>query len=908
MHSDGAVERRVITQADQAEELLPLALSRPHEAVDLARALLAADPSPLQASMARQAIGIVLREFGDIDAAIEELRSALRLAKLSGSSEREADVLGTLGVALVFAGRTAPGRRALDTGVHCSSGRQLGRSLLRRGAMLLVLGLHREALADLNTSIGVSRAAGDQLWEARGLTYRGFSHLALGAIHRATADLQRAEELFTASGQALESADATVHRGVLGLRIGDLPAALTCFDEAADRFSELGTVGTDLSIHRCDALLAAGLPQEALVEVDAAIEQLDEVRGPSAKRAELLLSSAVCALAAGWPQRALERATQACLLFDQQDRRWWRAHARLVLVQAGFAAGPATDSMLREANRCVRELTAFSSPELPLARLLAGRIGLALGRTAVAEENLAAAARGRRSGPALSRAIAWLAEALRAEAAGNPRQLMHACRRGLDVIDEHRGALGSSELRAQSTAHGAELALLGQRHALRRGQSRLLLAWSERWRASALAVPPVLPPDDEQSQADLGALRDVTSRLTRASAEGLATAALHREQLRLERAVRTRALRTRGSGAAPQSGDFDVNELLAELGADRLVELVDTDGQLQVLVCGGGTVRRYPAGRIEQVSREVEFARATLTRLAYGMSTTSADRSLDRLARLGAALNRSLLGEAGRHLGDGEVIVVPPGRLHAVPWAMLTDLRHRVFTVAPSATLWLRARSGDHKDRKRAPVRKGPAGVHNGMEADKDQDSDVVLVHGPGLSTEQAEVPSLAAQYAGDAGVEVLGGGTATAARVLAAIDGARLAHIAAHGTFRADSPLFSALQLDDGPLTVYDLERLHRAPRQIVLSSCDSAVVTPAGTDELLGLASALIPLGTTGIVASVVPVNDTAVVQLMTVLHQHLRSGATLSESVHQARIGMQSDPIEAATSLSFLSLGTG
>lgn len=878
--------------AIQAEELLPLALSRPREAADLARAVLAENPPPLQASIARQAIGIVLREFGDIDAAVNELRFALRLAKMSGSSERQADVLGTLGVALVFAGRTTAGRKALDEGVERSSGLLHGRSLFRRGAVSLTLGLHREALADLNSAISALRPAGDPLWEARGLIWRSFSHLALGSVHRAAADLRRAEELFTTCGQDLESTDATVHRGVLALRIGDLPAALTCFDEAADRFGELGEVGTDLGIHRAAGLLAAGLPQEALAEADTAIKQLEQVRGQSTKRAELLLTSANCALAAGLPEQALDRAAQAGRLFDQQGRPWWRAHARLALVRAGFAAGPATDAMLREARRCVRELASLSSSELPLARLLAGRIALALGRTAVAEEYLAAAARGRRIGPALSRAVAWLAEALRAEAAGNPRQLMHACRRGLDVIDEHRGALGSSELRAQGTAHGAELALLGQRHAVQRGHSRLLLAWSERWRASALAVPPVLPPDDEQSQADLGALRAVTSRLTSAAAEGLSTTALHREQLRLERAVRTRALRTRGSGAAaPGRGDFDVDELLAELGDSRLVELVDTDGQLQVLVCGGGTVRRYAAGRTEQVARDVEFARATLTRLAYGMSAMSADRSLDRLARLGETLNRSLLGEAARHLGDGEVIIVPPGRLHAVPWALLTDLRDRVLTVAPSATLWLRAQPKEQSER-----------------VGESRDGGVVLVHGPGLSTDDAEVPLLAAQYADDPGVEVLGGGSATAARVLEAIDGARLAHIAAHGTFRADSPLFSALQLDDGPLTVYDLERLHRAPRQIVLSSCDSGVAAPAGTDELLGLASALIPLGTTGIVASVVPVNDIAVMHLMTVLHQHLRAGATLSEAVQKSRMAMQSDPIEAATSLSFLSLGTG
>jgi CHAT domain-containing protein len=176
------------------------------------------------------------------------------------------------------------------------------------------------------------------------------------------------------------------------------------------------------------------------------------------------------------------------------------------------------------------------------------------------------------------------------------------------------------------------------------------------------------------------------------------------------------------------------------------------------------------------------------------------------------------------------------------------------------------------------------------------------------LASEGAEVPQLAADYAGDVEPVVLGDGTATAARVLNAIDGARLVHIAAHGTFRADSPLFSALRLDDGPLTVYDLERLRRGPRQLVLSSCDSGVVAPAGADEVLGLASSLIPLGTAAIVASVVPVNDAAVVPLMIALHRELRGGASLADALRDARHQCQSDAVAAATGWSFICLGSG
>ncbi|MFD2352549.1 hypothetical protein ACFSTC_29600 [Nonomuraea ferruginea] len=219
----------------------------------------------------------------------------------------------------------------------------------------------------------------------------------------------------------------------------------------------------------------------------------------------------------------------------------------------------------------------MSSPDVPLAHLIAGRLALALGRTAVARTHLAAAARGRRHGPALSRAVAWLAEALRAEAEHDPARLMRACRRGLDVLDQHRATLGSSELRAQASAHGAELAALGQRHALRLDRPRLLLAWSERWRATALAVPSVRPPDDERLQADLAAIRAVTDRLAQARAQGLPTAHLAAEQLRLERAARSRALHAPGQDADATTG-CDVPALLAELGGDRLLELVDVDG------------------------------------------------------------------------------------------------------------------------------------------------------------------------------------------------------------------------------------------------------------------------------------------------------------------------------------------
>ena len=869
-------------------DLLSLALSRPNDALALAREALARDPGPLEASIARQAIGIVLREVGDVDAAIRELRRARRLARRSGSADREADVLATLGLALVFAGRTAAGHAALETAVERSSGLLRGRVLLRRGGALHVLGDHRSALADLSNAITSLRLADDQVWEARALTARAFTHLASGSLRRAEVDLQRAEQLFTANGQELESADAVVHRGVLALRNGDLPRALASFDEAELRFSQIGTSDPTLSIERCAALLAAGLPGDALAETDKGIQRLDEIRGQQTKRAELLLASAASALAAGLPDRALERADEAAELFARQGRPWWRAHARLAELRAAFAASPPDAALLRAARRSVRELASLRSPELALAELLTGRIALAMGRMTAAEEYLAAAGRQRHRGPALSRALGWQAEALRAEVAGDSRRLLGACRRGLDVIDEHRSALGSSELRALSTMHGAELAMLGQRHVLRLGRPRQLLAWSERWRASALAVPPVRPVDDGLLQADLIALRSITDRLTGARIRDAPSASLHREQLRLERAVRTRALRTRGAGPSGNAtlAAFDVRALLDELGDDRLIEIAAVDGELHLLICGGGRVRRYGAGPMTQAFRALDLARFGLGRLARRRPDLHTGQVFDQLCRAGRQLEDALLGRAVSQLGDGAVVVVPPSGLHAVPWSLLPSLDGRVVSVAPSAATWLRAR--------KSLTSPGGAGV--------------VLVYGPGLAHAGEEVAQLAEVYAGDGDVSVLGGGTADVAQVLATIDGARLAHVAAHGTFRADSPLFSALRMDDGPLTAYDLERLTRAPQRIVLSSCDSGRGATAGADELLGLVSALIPLGTAGLVASVVPVNDAAAVPLMAGLHRRLRHGASLAEALRDARQDLVREPAIAACGWSFVALGAG
>jgi len=324
---------------------------------------------------------------------------------------------------------------------------------------------------------------------------------------------------------------------------------------------------------------------------------------------------------------------------------------------------------------------------------------------------------------------------------------------------------------------------------------------------------------------------------------------------------------------------LDIGALLTELGTGQLAEIIEVDGGLHVMLCGQGRVRRIAVGPASAAAAEIEYARSALHRLAYGAATRPKE-TIALLESAGRTLGDLLLGDAARHLGDGPIVIVPPGRLQGVPWAIIPPLRESALTVAPSARAWLRAR-------RRAQA----------------ESREVVVVGGPGLPAGASELASIAGLYNQ---VTVLQGSGATAARVLEVLDGAWLAHVAAHGRFRADSPLFSALRMDDGPLTVHDIERLRQAPHRLILPCCDSARLATAGADELLGLSAALLPLGTVGIVASVGPVNDTATAGLMRLLHVGLRHGLTTAEALRDARSAMAADPIAAATAWSFIALG--
>ena len=90
-------------------------------------------------------------------------------------------------------------------------------------------------------------------------------------------------------------------------------------------------------------------------------------------------------------------------------------------------------------------------------------------------------------------------------------------------------------------------------------------------------------------------------------------------------------------------------------------------------------------------------------------------------------------------------------------------------------------------------------------------------------------------------------------------------------------------------------------------LSACDSGYTETRSGDELAGLTSALLSLGSRSVVASVGLVPDSeATTGLMVDLHRGLVAGREVSEALAQAQEPAFSDPERALTAASFLVIG--
>ena len=868
-----------------AAEAYRVVVDDPERARALAgEALRRAGPDAGAAAAAHRALGMAALELDDADTAVAHLERAVRAGR-RGDPQREAEARMSLALALLSAGATRRALREADRATRIDGAPDRGALELQRAIILERLGRLGEALDGYRLAIAGFRRGGDRNGEARALCDRGVLQTYRGELGAAEADLRRAETLCDELGLGLMGASVRQNLGFVAAQRGDVPRGLACYEQAQATFAAIGgTRYALLELDRCSLLLAAGLTAEARASADRAIAALVET-AMGAEVAEARLQRAEVALAErDWPA-AREAAGAALRAFTAQRRPTWAALARDAAVRAAWGAyddGADGARLLAAARRAAADLERSGwTARAVHAHLLAGRVALALGRPRAALRDLEVARRARFHGPAALRIAGWHAEALMSVAGSDPDAALRAVGGGLRALAGDRAALGATELRAHAAAQAEELADLGLRFALGRGRPGTVLALVERARAQTLHLAPVTPPRDPALAERLGELRAVVALAAEEVRAGRPAARLVARQTRLEHEIRRRLLQVPGTGAQASARAPTLRALREALGERALIEFLRVDGALHALTVTARRAQVVALGPAAPVERELELLRFALRRMAAG-SGSGAHRA--NAAHAAAELERTLLAPLLPAVGDRELVLVPSGALHALPWATLPACAGRPLSVAPSAALWLRARE------RAAPARPGPP----------------LLVAGPGLAEADAEVAAIAALYDG---ATVLTGADAGVDAVSAALGGCDRAHLACHGSFRDDNPLFSALLLADGPLTVHDVEALGAGPRELVLSACDAGRSVVRAGDELMGLTSALLAIGAGVIVASTVDVPDAPTRPLMAALHERLQAGLRPALALAGARGSLSGDdPAEAVARDAFLCFGAG
>ena len=138
------------------------------------------------------------------------------------------------------------------------------------------------------------------------------------------------------------------------------------------------------------------------------------------------------------------------------------------------------------------------------------------------------------------------------------------------------------------------------------------------------------------------------------------------------------------------------------------------------------------------------------------------------------------------------------------------------------------------------------------------------------------EVQSVTRQLEeGGVQAETLANEGATLAAINAQAPSHDVLHLACHGLFRADNPMFSALKLHDGWLTAADVMQLNLKDTLVTLSACESGRGTVLQGDEVIGLPRAFLGAGAAAVVVSLWLVQDETTVMLMTHWYNQLSEG---------------------------------
>ncbi len=488
-------------------------------------------------------MGNACRELRRVDESVRHLAEAVDAAIALDDPELEGLASMSLAASLSYSGEFDRSLDLATRAVTLLDGDDKAAAMSQRAGLLHRAGRHPEALQAFTAALDAAATTTDDTIVADLLANRGLLLGWAGEIEAAEADTRCALDLYESRGWTKAAADAHHNLAWLAARRGDLVESFRRFDVAERAYASLGVSGAAVFPDRAEALLAAGLPREALTVAELAVQGL-RAQGDDADGAEALMLVARAALLAGDVDRAASAAGEATTQFENQGRAGWWAAAASLRVEARQRAGAADqfDAVLIDtvisATRAAG-LTAASA----YARLIAAELAAARGDVDTAERHLAAmenglglAARCRRD----------LVAAQLLAGVGRREEALRHCAAAADEFASLTSMLGGTELRAHVATHVAALVDLGVALSVRSGDAELAFAWSERQRASALATAPVRPPEEDALARDLDHLRAAVIEFDVKLRDGVSDPELAIRCVELQDSVRRRTRQAAG--------------------------------------------------------------------------------------------------------------------------------------------------------------------------------------------------------------------------------------------------------------------------------------------------------------------------------------------------------------------------
>jgi CHAT domain-containing protein/Tfp pilus assembly protein PilF len=230
------------------------------------------------------------------------------------------------------------------------------------------------------------------------------------------------------------------------------------------------------------------------------------------------------------------------------------------------------------------------------------------------------------------------------------------------------------------------------------------------------------------------------------------------------------------------------------------------------------------------------------------------------------ALYAELIAPLTSHLKAKHLVFVPHGPLHFLPFHALKAGDSYIcdsYTVsyAPSATVFALCQE--------KPASQSAGSLIMGIPDDR----------APHILAEVQSVASILPK------TELFLGGQATAEVLKTKGAQSALLHIATHGTYRQDNPMFSGIRLGDGYLNLYDLYQMRLSARHVTLSGCATGMNFVAAGDELLGLQRGLFCAGAASLLLALWDVHDRSTAELMQAFYKGFTESSDMASSLQSA-----------------------